>query len=272
MPPRAGESDQAMKPAALFLALALPAGADWKAEVTPPTLGPHPGLAPQEFDYRLSWNGMLDAGKLTFTFGQPDPKHPSDYAARASGGSTGIASKLFHYRVAMISRLDPATLRPRHSVGVHDEGDEIHSTRNTWTGALVRTEQTLRLPESGKQATVHSELRFTPLHDVFSAMLQVRSHRLADGDRLVLPLLPSHKPYLLRVQVLTREKFAGRETIKLDVALQKIEPKTWTLLPYKKMKRTTLWLSDDANRIPVELRAEAFIGDVRMTLAAARKL
>jgi hypothetical protein len=261
-----------MKAAALLVALALPALADWKDEITPPKLGPHPRLAPQEFDYRLSWKGMLDAGALTFTFGKPDPKHPSDYTARASGGSTGLASRLFHYQVAMTSRLDPATLHPRHSVGVHDEGDEINTTRNIWAGTLVRTEQTLRLPESGKQATVHSELRFSPLHDVFSAMLQVRSHKLADGDRLVLPLLPSNKPYLLRVQVLAREKFAGRDTIKLDVALQKIDPKTWTLLPYKKMKRTTLWLSDDANRIPVELRAEAFIGDVRMTLAAARKL
>jgi hypothetical protein len=32
------------------------------------------------------------------------------------------------------------------------------------------------------------------------------------------------------------------------------------------MKSATLWLSDDANRLPLELRAEVFIGDVRMTL------
>lgn len=261
-----------MKAAALLLATSLAALADWRKEIAPAGLGPHPALAPQEFDYRLSWNGMVDAGKLTFTFGQPDPKFPSDYSAQVHGGSTGLASKLFHYRVAMTSRLDPATLRPRHTVGVHDEGDEINITRNTWTGGLVRTQQTLKLPESGKEAAVQSELRFSPLHDAFSAMLLIRSHPLAEGDRFVLPLLPSHKPYLLRAEVLGREKFAGRDTIKLDVALQKIEPKTWSLLPYTKMKRTTLWLSDDANRIPVELRAEAFIGEVRMTLAAARRL
>ena len=84
--------------------------------------------------------------------------------------------------------------------------------------------------------------------------------------------MPFNKPYLLRVHVTGREKFDGRDTIKLDVSLQKIDPATKELLPYAKMKKTTLWLSDDANRIPVELRAEAFIGDVRMTLAAARKL
>lgn len=99
-----------MKAAALLLATSLAALADWRKEIAPTGLGPHPALAPQEFDYRLSWNGLVDAGKLTFTFGQPDPKFPSDYSAQVHGGSTGLASKLFHYRVAMTSRLDPATL------------------------------------------------------------------------------------------------------------------------------------------------------------------
>jgi hypothetical protein len=261
-----------MKSLALVLAFSLPAAADWKKEITPAKLGPHPKIVPQAFDYHLSWKGMLKAGELTFTFGQKDPKSASDYTAKVSGGSTGLASKLYHSKIDVTSRLDPATLRPRSSLGIQDEGDEINTTRNTWSGSLIRTEQSVRLPKSGKEGTVHSELRFTPMHDVFSAMLQVRSHKLAQGDRLVLPLLPFDKPYLLRVHVLGREKFAGRDTIKLDLAIQKIDRTTKALLPYEKMKSTTLWLSDDANRIPVELRSKVFIGDVRMTLAAARKL
>jgi hypothetical protein len=38
------------------------------------------------------------------------------------------------------------------------------------------------------------------------------------------------------------------------------------------MKRdATLWLSDDEDRIPVELRAAVFIGDVRAVLTNFRK-
>jgi hypothetical protein len=261
-----------MKALALLLALGLPALADWKSEITAAKLGPHPRLAAQEFDYRLSWRGMLKAGELTFTFGKPDPKYPSDYSARVSGGSSGVASKFYHYQVALISRLDPATLRPRSVVGVQDVGDEEITTRSTWAGTLVRSEHVTRVTKTGVETRLATEFRFTPVHDVFSAMLQVRSHKLANGDTLTLPLLPFNQPYLLRVKVLGREKFAGRDTIKLSVALQKIDPKTKALLPYKKMKSTTLWLSDDANRIPVELRSEVFIGDVRMTLSGARKL
>ncbi len=261
-----------MKTAALLLALSLPALAEWKAEVTPAKLGPHPRLAPQQFGYRLSWNGMVDAGKLTFTFGKPDAKYPSDYVSRVTGGSTGIASKLYDYKIALISRLDPATLRPRAFVGVQDEGKEVVTTRSTWAGTRVSTEHVTKIAKTGAETKLESKFLFTPVHDLFSAMLHVRSHKLADGDKLAIPLMPFNKPYLLRLQVLGREKFAGRDTIKLSVALQKIEPKSKTLLPYKKMKSSTLWLSDDANRIPVELRTEVFIGDVRMTLADARKL
>ena len=261
-----------MKTLALFLAFTFPVLADWKSEVTPARLGPHPKITPQKFDYRLSWNGMLKAGELSFIFGKPDPKFPSDYIARAHGGSTGVASKLYNHKVALVSRLDPATLRPRAYVGVQDEGDEVNTTRSTWAGTQVRIEQTIRLPKSGKQAKADSEFRFTPVHDLFSAMLHVRSHKLADGDTLTLAILPFDKPYLMRVRVLGREKFEKRDTIKLDVSIQKIDPKTKKLLPYKKMKKSTLWLSDDANRIPVELRSEVFIGDVRMSLADAKVL
>jgi hypothetical protein len=39
------------------------------------------------------------------------------------------------------------------------------------------------------------------------------------------------------------------------------------------MKRAaTLWLSDDEHRVPVELRAAVFIGDVRAVLTDFRRL
>ena len=63
-----------------------------------------------------------------------------------------------------------------------------------------------------------------------------------------------------------------RKTIRLSVGMQKIDRKTLELRPYKKMKRDAmLWLSDDDDRIPVELRAAVFIGDVRAVLTGFRK-
>lgn len=83
---------------------------------------------------------------------------------------------------------------------------------------------------------------------------------------------PFGNPYLLRVRVLGREVHKGRNAIRLSVGMQKIDRKTQELQPYKKLKQdATLWLSDDAARIPIEFRAAIFIGDVRATLVGHRK-
>lgn len=103
-------------------------------------------------------------------------------------------------------------------------------------------------------------------------MLHVRSQKLADGDNITQVIHPFGTPYLLRVKVLGHEVHNGRKAIRLNVGMRKIDRKTLELLPYKKLKRdATLWLGDDADRVPIELRAAAFIGDVRVTLVAHRK-
>jgi hypothetical protein len=108
--------------------------------------------------------------------------------------------------------------------------------------------------------------------DIFSAMLHVRSQKLDTGDTMSLLVQPFGAAYLLRVRVDGREVHNGRKTIRLNVGMRKIDRKTLELLPYKKLKKdAVLWLSDDADRVPVELRAAVFIGDIRATLVSHHK-
>ena len=51
----------------------------------------------------------------------------------------------------------------------------------------------------------------------------------------------------------------------MSIALQKIDD-DMSLKHYKKLKSATLWISDDTWRIPVEIRAKVFVGDVRVLL------
>jgi hypothetical protein len=57
----------------------------------------------------------------------------------------------------------------------------------------------------------------------------------------------------------------GGNCLRINLRLQKIGPKM-NLLTFDKMKTATMWLSDDHERVPVELRNEIFIGDVRAIL------
>jgi hypothetical protein len=64
-------------------------------------------------------------------------------------------------------------------------------------------------------------------------------------------------------RVNTREKDC--DTIRLGVKIRKIN-KDLTLKDYKKLKAATLWVSEDEYRLPLEIRADIFIGYVAATL------
>lgn len=84
-------------------------------------------------------------------------------------------------------------------------------------------------------------------------------------------LHPFSSPYLARIKVLRREVHRGLKCLRMDLRLQKIGA-TGKLLIYDKMKTTTMWMSDDRERLPVELRSEVFIGDVRAILVGKKYL
>ena len=94
---------------------------------------------------------------------------------------------------------------------------------------------------------------------------------LKNGQTVVMPFHPVATPYLTKVKVLGREMHRGRKCIKMDVSLQKIDD-DMSLKHYKKLKSATLWLSDDTWRVPVEIRAKVFVGDVRVLLTEQKVL
>ena len=246
---------------------------EWKKELSPPAPGPWPALPSSTLDLQLSWNGMLDAGKLRIEFAPEDAKKPGVLVVRSSAASTGPAAALFPYQSHFWSELDPASLRPRYFHAVETGHREtVTTTTRHFADRVEAVEITKALhkktdPERNERVFHHS-----PVFDMFSAMLQVRGHKLETGDSISFVIQPFDSPYLLRVRVIGREIHCGRNTIKLSVGMRKIDRKTLELRPYKKMKRdATLWLSDDKDRIPVELRAAVFIGDIRAVLTEFRK-
>ena len=83
---------------------------------------------------------------------------------------------------------------------------------------------------------------------------------------------PYGSAYLLKVRVLGREKRDNANCIKVSLELFKINRDNLTLKPYKKLKEPAiLWFTDDKLRLPVEVRAKIFIGDVRATLEGFKR-
>ncbi len=236
-------------------------------------MGPFPKLTPAVLDLQMSWNGKIEAGSVRLEFNPPDLKKQGRFVVRSFAASRGVGAVLFPYQAHFRSELDPATLRPRALHALEKDNKETITTTVRYLRKSVESREVKKLLKSGKTEQTDRTFMFAPVFDIFSAMLHVRSQKLNAGDQVTLAVQPFDSPYLLRVKVLGREVHHGRNSIRLSIGMQKIDRKTLGLLPYKKLKKdATLWLSDDAERIPLELRAAVFIGDVRATLVSHRKL
>jgi hypothetical protein len=256
-----------------FLTLSiLHAAPTWKGELTSSAPGPFPKLAPTVLDLQVSWNGTINAGTARVEFAPADVSKPGNFIVRSSAASHGAAATLFPYQTNFWSELDPATLRPRLFHAVETDDQEKVDTTVRYLPTRVESREINTFLKTGKITRTARTFDFAPVFDIFSAMLHVRSQKLDTGDKIVLVVRPFGTSYLLKVNVVGREPHNGRNAIRLSMGMRKIDRKTLELLPYKKLKRdATLWLSDDAERIPLEMRAAAFIGDVRATLTAHRK-
>ena len=257
---------------ALLLAPSLKAEPSWKPILSSPLPGPFPKLAPASLTLQVSWNGTINAGTIHIDFAPPDVAKAGTYIIRSSAVSHAAAAFVFPYRTHFWSELAPNTLLPRFFHAVETDHRETVTTTVQHFPNRVESREITQQLKTGVSKQTDRTFECTPVFDLFSAMLHVRSQKLATGDTIALVIHPFDTPYLLRVKVQGRELHQGRNTIRLTVGIQKIDRKTSELVTYKKLKQdATLWLSDDADRIPVELRAAVFIGDIRATLVSLKK-
>jgi hypothetical protein len=245
----------------------------WQQELSSPKPGPFPKLQPTSITLQVSWKGLINSGIVNIDFAPPTARKTDFYVVRSSARSVGAAASLFPYQSRFWSELDPVSLRPRYFQSVETDKRETATTTVRHSPDRAICCEVTQRSDTGKVSEKNRTFIHTPIFDIFSAMLHVRSQKLEVGDPVTLVICPFESPYLLRVKVISKEVHNGRNAIRLSVGMRKIDSKTLELLPYKKLKQdATLWLSDDADRIPIELRAAAFIGDVRATLVDHRKL
>ncbi len=254
---------------ATFLLLASLPALGWQKEVNVPKNGTLNAISPTKLSYDLSWNGKLKAGNMDLIFGKKDPKYPKHFIAQGYGGSTGWAHTLFPFQFNYISFLSPKTRRPVIFVGSEKERDKLTKQEYRFTSSGVTGSETKT--RDGKVRRSKDKFPYPNSLDLFSGLLQIRSMSLKNGEKIVMPFHPVASPYLARVTVLGRETHRGRKCIKLDISMEKIDEKM-QLKEYKKLKSATVWLSDDAWRIPIEVRAKVYVGDVRILLTKQEAL
>lgn len=252
---------------AVTTASALAASPPWAKDLTREPLGPYLHVPPCEVTYELGWNNWVTAGRASLKVREAAGGF---WRADATAASTGFARTLWKYDCEMTSIIERSGIRPRFLS--HSETDSAENCRYrvAFEPRRVVTETTTT-PTKGTPNASTIVCPYGPMDDLLSVILYVRSQALTPGQKVTRVVQPWDKPYLTTFEVLDRETldFGGqkRPCIKVSVKIRKIDRSSLELSSYKKMKTSTIWISDDALRLPIEMHAEIFVGymSARMT-------
>jgi hypothetical protein len=232
---------------------------DWIGSLTSDK-GPGSFAAPpsMRLAYRFGWSGIQAASADIHLFSP----NTNTFEVEASGGTSGFARTLFRLDIYHRATENKITLRPIHFFQEEKYRQETVKTNvNFEPGQVTGLREKIPSDRPAKPNT----FKFSPIFDMTTALLWVRSQRLADGDTESIVVWASNAPYLATVKVIGREtiKIDGQKqkAIKLDLALKKIDKKM-QLKEHKLFKGGRGWLSDDDKRIPLRIEADIFVGYV----------
>lgn len=136
-------------------------------------------------------------------------------------------------------------------------------------GGYTRNEVVRFDHEAGTAVYADGKVKEIPpgAQDVLSAFYYVRTQNLTPGDSLEVPNHSDGKNYPLVVRVLRRETItvpAGTFTCVV------VEPMLQTAGLFKQEGRLTIWLTDDARKMPVLMKSKVTVGSIVAELESFR--
>jgi hypothetical protein len=250
----------------LFAALLISsasARADWRADLSPAAPGSFPALRDVKLSYECGWSGVK-AGEVVAQFSHPTP---DQCVLTGSATTTGLARLLWRMDATHEAHGATVTLKPLSVRQVEIYHYQTIRTDLDYDDAGVTR---LRASTADKNPARHKHYDFPGLRDLQTALLYIRSQKLNTGDVYRLVVYPGTAAYLATVTVEDRDKIKVKAgdypAIRIDLKLEKIMP-DMTLVPHGKFKRATAWISDDADRLPLRMNAQIFVGSVWVELA-----
>jgi hypothetical protein len=224
---------------------------------------PVPFAPGEELSYDVSWSTFVTAGVATLSVKEKKPSNGSTaYYVVAEGRPTPLLSKLYHLYYKADTLLDSYSLLPQRGSIYSEEGGR-HRLKTTSFNQDARK----AVFEMQTSTTMKKDLALPPYtQDALSAILVLRAVPLAPGAKITMPVADSGN--VLKVQITA----AGRESVRTGLGAidaVRISPVILDEHGAHAGRAMSLWISDDARRLPVKLQADLAVGSFVLTLKSA---
>jgi hypothetical protein len=243
--------------------VALAVGAASVAVVAAQAPSPEPAVpfkVGEVLTYDVSWSTFLTAGTATMTVKERRPVGGGGavYDLVAEGRPASVLDKMYHVYYKAETLLNTRTLQPAIATVYSDERGrtKLHTVRFTGRTTL----------EYESKANAPSEKHTMPAlsQDPLAAVYVMRALPLKAGQVLTMPIVDGPEVFNARWQI------AGPEPITTTVGVSQ----AWRLTPTLSdaqgkpvsARRMTMWLSNDARRLPLKLEVALSAGSFTLTL------
>lgn len=222
-------------------------------------------FAPGEIlTYDVSWSSYLTAATATMKVVEKKASYGSQaYYIVAEGQPSSLVSNLYDLYYKVDTLLDVYSLLPQRGSVFSKEGKRQrmkttmfnHAARKAQYQVQTRTEVTKNIAISQYA------------QDVLGALYVVRAIPFKSGEKFSIPICDAGESYSVQISVGAVEPVKTRMG---DIRAFKLTP----VLPpnhASAARRLTLWLSDDARRLPVRMQAQLPVGSFDLTLTSTNR-
>jgi hypothetical protein len=218
----------------------------------PPSGQSQPPLpAAEKLNYSVEWR-LITAGKVHFEWNTATLENNPAWRTKVHLESTGMVSKLFKVNDDYTSTLTE-DLCAVDSLLNAQEARRRRETRVSFDRAARKA--SYRETDLNINATVAAQEIDVPacVHDVFGALYLLRTMRMDPGQTVQIPVSDGKKSVSAKVEAQAREvvKTPGGsyKTIRYEAYL-------FNNVLYRRPAHLYIWLSDDARKLPVQIRVK----------------
>jgi hypothetical protein len=219
---------------------------------------------PEELVYRVEWR-LITAGTATLDL---KPEGSGNWQTKLNIQSAGIVSRL--YRVSDTYNVTTDAKFCLQSSELEAQENKRHGNTRIWleNGRKLRYEEKDYL----KNSTVSKELEAPPCtREIAGALASLRLLNLQPGQSTTIPVTDGKKIAQARIESQARETLTFEskkyQTVRYEAFL-------FDNVLYRRKGRLFVWLTEDADRIPVQIRLQLGfpIGNVTIQLDKQQRL
>lgn len=215
------------------------------------------------FKFQISY-GFINAGIATLNLKETTYNGKKVYHAKGYGYTTGVTKRLFRVEDDYQSYFDVKTGKPYRYIRKIDEGGYTKNEEGFFQYESNRVHVKNHKHKTEKYVSISNS---NNIQDIVSSFYYLRNHNKIDnlktGETIEIDMFFDEEVYKFRLKLL------GKEEIKTKfgkVKTLKFRPYVQAGRVFKEEESLTIWVSDDANKIPLKVQASLFVGSLKAEL------